>query len=235
MQATGRGPVHLLDAVVDGVEAPQLWNGVGEAVPPVVGDEHERDRERDRRRRRQVALEIERTNPEEGDRRHHYQRERGDGHEQVVHEEMREVGDDPLAEHLLASQREQLLERDEHEAQQGEAHDHPPAPEREREHERAHERETDHESALGRPVGIDAFRGDGFGSQRCSSHRAPVDLGRVSGPSSHCEGSVRCGAPRSPAPRRGPEESAPAGRAPRRRRRGRTPHRAGARRRPSRR
>ena len=65
MEAAGRHPVHLLDAVVHAVEPPEQRHRVGQTVTPVIPDEHERDRERDREHARHRALDVEATYPDQ--------------------------------------------------------------------------------------------------------------------------------------------------------------------------
>ena len=119
VEPAGRDPVHLLDAVVHGVEAPELRDRVSEAVTPVAADEHEHDGERDRHRGREQARDAELSDPDERERGHDHQHDDAHRDEQVVHEQMRQVGEEAAPQHLLVTaQREQLLDRHEHQEQE---------------------------------------------------------------------------------------------------------------------
>ena len=130
-------------------------------------DQH--DGERDRDLRREARLEVERADPE--------QRERGDattstivadGDEEVVHEEVGEVGEQPAAEHPLRPEREQLLQRHEEEEQHARSRHGAVAAHDDREDERGKERQPGDDPDLGRAVRISCVVHGrlGFGSLR---------------------------------------------------------------------
>ena len=121
VQTGGGEPVHVLDAVVHGVEPPQEGHLVGEPVAPVAPEQHDDGRERRRHRPGEGGLEVEEAQGDEGERggdheghgRHRYR----DG----VEEEVGEVGDETGPQHPLALQRHGPLEGHEHQTQQRDA------------------------------------------------------------------------------------------------------------------
>ena len=72
---------------------------------------------------------------------------------------MGEVGDEALAEHLLRTEREELLEGDEHEEEQADPDHERAAPQHDHEHERGDEGEAGHEPGAGRPVCLGPVEG----------------------------------------------------------------------------
>ena len=151
MEPTGGHPVHRLDAVVHGMEAPEERDRVREAVTPVVADEDERRREPDGYRRRDEPDDVQVAHPEDRDQRDNDEGDPQCRREQVVDEQMREVGEQAAPEHLLGPEREQLLERNEEEEQRRDADD-GAAPHHERHDEGADEREPCDEAEPGRTI-----------------------------------------------------------------------------------
>jgi hypothetical protein len=123
VQAGGGDPVHVLDAVVHGVEAPQPRYPVAEAMAPVATDHHDRGGEPDRRPTRQDALEVESTQRHERDGDHDHGHDGRQRHEQPGHEEVGEVGHEPGPSYRLAAKGDGSLERDEHERHHRQADD----------------------------------------------------------------------------------------------------------------
>ena len=149
MEPAGREPVHLLDAVVHRVEAPQERHRVREPVTPVAAEEHDRERERDRRGCGEHPLQIEAPDPEQRDGRNRDERDRGAGDEEVVREQVGEVGHEAPAQHLLGPEREELLDGHEEQEQHRDADD-PVRPGEERDHEGCDEGEADDDSGTTR-------------------------------------------------------------------------------------
>ncbi len=139
---TTRGhPVHLLDAVVHRVEAPQERHLVREPVAPVVRHRHHRRGQPDRRPCGEGSHQVHAAHPDERDGRGDHQHEHRDGREHAVHQDVGEVGQQRRAERPLAAQREELLQRDEQHEEEGDP-EHGGAPGRDREEERDDEGES---------------------------------------------------------------------------------------------
>jgi hypothetical protein len=144
------------------------WNRlVRGAVRPVLAEQRDEDRQRHGRPSGESADHVEVAQPEERDECHDDQGQQPDGDQQVVDEQMRQVGEEPAAEHLHRPQREELLQRHEDEEQHGDA-DHAGAPGHEGDDEGGDGDEPDRHAALGGPVGrpgpgAGARLGDGVG------------------------------------------------------------------------
>jgi hypothetical protein len=80
-------------------------------VTPVVADDDEHRRQCDRRHRRDVSDDVHVAQPEHRDERGDDEGEPQRRREQVVHEQVREVGEQAAPKHLLGAEGEQLLER----------------------------------------------------------------------------------------------------------------------------
>jgi hypothetical protein len=173
VQPSGRRPVHQLDAVVDGVKAPEQRHLVREAVTPVIADERDDDRQGDRHCPGHETSDAERADPQQRDRRHDDEHDRPRRHEQVVHEQMREVGGEPAPEHTLRPQREQLFERNEHQEEHGDP-DGGVAAHEDGHEERGKERQPGHDPDPGRSVEISLLVHRTLGSPRCTTHSAPA-------------------------------------------------------------
>jgi hypothetical protein len=88
-----RGPEDPVDDRQTEVLVPRLGIDRVVAVTPVVADEDEHRRQRDRRRRGDVSDDVQVAQPEDGDERGDDERDPQRRREQVVHEQVREVGE----------------------------------------------------------------------------------------------------------------------------------------------
>ena len=121
MQARARQPVHRGARVVDRVEAPEPGHGVEGAVDAVLEEIRDRERREELERQRlrgDPGLETRRGDPAEQQARGSQREQRQHLHQQVAHEEVREVRAPAEAQDALgARQREGALERHEDQRQ----------------------------------------------------------------------------------------------------------------------
>ena len=124
-----------------------------ESVRPVLADHDDQQREHRRRPGGHRAGDVELTHPEERDHRHHHGDEQADRDQDVVDEQVGQVGEEAPPEHLLGSEREDLLEGHEEQEQHRDARD-AGAPGQEGDEEGDDRGQADGEAAGGGPAGV---------------------------------------------------------------------------------
>ena len=122
VQTGGGEPVHVLDAVVHGVEPPQERHLVGEPVAPVAPEQHDDGRAASPTRGPgSAASRSRRRSGTRGSAAATTRATVATATGTVLSEEVGEVGDETGPQHPLALQRHGPLERDEHQTQQRDA------------------------------------------------------------------------------------------------------------------